>query len=221
MQRIQDTFINVLDKFVPLADRVVLEIGCGTGYYSEQIAHRCRRLIGIDPDSQKLEIANCLVLPNAQFLPRSIQSTDFADGRFDAAIFTLSLHHVPVADMRRALDEAMRVTTPGGRIVVLEPTTKGSFFDAELQFGACDGDERPAKAAAQKALEDHPKLQELVGLRGETVFKLDNLEDFMSSMAPRDPGRRFKNIDLIPAFLRTHKYKLRATRSVTIYKIRA
>lgn len=221
MHRTQDTFIDVLQKFVPLADKMVLEIGCGTGYYSEQIARRCRYLMGIDPDSQKLEIAGCLDIPNAQFLPRSAQSTGFSKGQFDAAIFTLSLHHVPVTLMRQALDEAVRVTNPAGRIVVLEPTTKGSFFDAEIQFGAYDGDERPAKAAAQKALASHPKLQELVGLRGETVFKLDDLEDFMRSMAPREYGRRFKNVDLIPAFLQTHNYTLKAMRSLVVYKIRA
>lgn len=221
MQRIHDTFIDVLQKFVPLADKTVLEVGCGAGYYSAQIAKRCRYLMGIDPDSQKIEIARCLGIPNAHFLPRSAQSICCENGQFDATIFTLSLHHVPTTLMRMALDEAVRVTKPKGRIVVLEPTTRGSFFDAEIQFGAYDGDERPAKLAAQRALADHPALQGLVGIRGETVFKLDDLEDFMRSMAPRDYGRRFKNVDLIPAFLQMHNYTLRATRSVGVYIIRA
>ena len=40
-----------------LRDRRVLEIGCGDGYRSQQLAKFCNHLVGIDPDAASIEEA--------------------------------------------------------------------------------------------------------------------------------------------------------------------
>ncbi len=221
MQRIKDDFIKTLTRFVPLTGKMVLEVGCGTGYYSEQIARECKGLTAIDPDRSMLSIARCLDIPNALFFDRSAVATRFTSGRFDATVATLSFHHIERSLMPQALDEAVRVTHPAGRIVAFEPATRGSFFEAEILFDACDGDERKAKDDALRALHSHPRLRSLISLGDQTVFKFDDVEDFKRSMAPRVPGRTLKNTDRLEGFLRAHDYTLMASRSIEIFSIRA
>jgi SAM-dependent methyltransferase len=50
-----------------------------------------------------------------------MEALPFGDGEFDAVMFVAALHHVP--DPSRALQEALRVLRPGGRLFALEPSS--------------------------------------------------------------------------------------------------
>ena len=83
-----------LAAFAALADRawVVGDLGCGTGTVSAALA---------------------------PFVGRGeLESLPIDDGRLDAAMLMLVLHHVPEPD--RALAEALRVLKPGGRVVLVD-----------------------------------------------------------------------------------------------------
>jgi ubiquinone/menaquinone biosynthesis C-methylase UbiE len=87
---------------------------------------------------------------------------DFQDESFDIVVFTLSLHHVPDLEMITAINEAIRVVKREWlHIVFLEPATDGTFFDAEIMFDACDGDERKEKELAHSAIMSHPHLEHI------------------------------------------------------------
>jgi len=212
MQRIKEEFLDNVEKVLPLKGLSILEIGCGDGSRSVAIATRCQSLTSVEPDENKLKQALARKISNATFKVESGEKLSFDDNSFDAVIFTLSLHHIPIGKMGIAIDEAVRVTRKSGYIIFLEPTEDGTFFDAEIQFDACDGDERKEKIAAYKAMMNHNRLRTVKEMDDETIFKFDSTMDFVESMAPK------KNDKDIDSFLERNKYILRAGRRINIFQ---
>ena len=212
MQRIKEEFLDSVQKVLPLKGLSILEIGCGDGSRSVAIATRCQSLTSVEPDENKLKQALARKIPNATFKVELGEKLSFDDNSFDAAIFTLSLHHIPIEKMETAIDEAVRVTRKSGYIIFLEPTEDGTFFDAEIQFDACDGDERKEKIAAYKAMMNHDKLRAVKEMDDETIFKFDSTKDFIESMSPKKNGTE------IDSFLERNKYILRAGRRINIFQ---
>jgi ubiquinone/menaquinone biosynthesis C-methylase UbiE len=213
MKRIRDYFLRKLNATAPLQGKV-LEVGCGDGRLSLNLAPRCKILTGIDPDRTKIEQARIRGIRNAAFLQMRAESIVFSSKWFDAVVFGLSLHHVPVPLMHKAINEAIRVTKFGGYIVFLEPAFKGSFFEAEIFFDACDGDERAAKHAAHQAIIAHPGLEGFGHFFDETVFQFDGVGDFIKEMKPK------QNLDKLEEFLKKRAFRLNAERRIDIYRPR-
>src|SRR6185295_9037236 len=105
MLRSKEQFASILDAHVPLAGKRVLEIGCGAGHYTSQLAPLCGELVAIDPRADAIDEARAkLVFPNISFRVLSAeQLSGLREGEFQVVIFTLSLHHVPRARMTQAI----------------------------------------------------------------------------------------------------------------------
>lgn len=114
--------------------------------------------------------------------------------------------------MKVALDEAIRVARPTGQIILLEPAFSGSFFESEILFDACDGDERLAKAQAYCAMLSHPGMRELCEFFDETIFSFSSIGDFVQSMNPR------RGTDELELFLKKHQFTLHALRRINIFQ---
>ena len=109
--------MRCIRRFVPQGASV-LEVGAGTGRYSVVLARE-----GYDVTAVELVESNLARLrKNADGVARlrALQgdATDlgrFADGSFDAALVLGPMYHLyEAADVDRAIDEAIRVTAPGG-----------------------------------------------------------------------------------------------------------
>lgn len=87
----------------------VLEVGCGTGLILQRLAPSCRSARGVDLSPGMLDKARerglDVQVGSATELP-------FPDDSFDMVCSFKVLAHVP--DIRRALQEMVRVTKPGG-----------------------------------------------------------------------------------------------------------
>ncbi len=212
MQRIKEQFLEKLESTISLRDKKVLEIGCGEGVRSEQIAMQCGSLVGIDPSAENINVVRKKNIHNGAFEEGRAEELRFADKNFDVVIFTLSLHHVSEPLMEQAIKEAVRVVTKRGFIVFLEPGMNGSFFEAEIQFDACDGDESKEKESAYRAMMKHSQLKLIKEIPDETVFKFDSEEDFITSMAPK------KDRAELSAFLQKYNYILTAERRINIFQ---
>lgn len=96
----------------------VLEVGCGTGYFTENFIQSGAELYSIDisPDLLQKAIARCGT--RAHFDVCDIEALPYKDGFFDAAVGIRVLHHL---DMDAAFREITRVLKPGGRIAFCEP----------------------------------------------------------------------------------------------------
>lgn len=113
--------MNYIHKFLKHGDRV-LEIGAGTGRYSIALARE-----GYDVSSVELVENNLSVLKkNAQGLDNihayqgdALDLSRFSDACFDMTLSFGPMYHLYAAeDHHKALDEAIRVTKPGGFILV-------------------------------------------------------------------------------------------------------
>jgi SAM-dependent methyltransferase len=108
--------------FLPLlsdhgAERV-LDLGCGTGYDSLELARRGLTVTGIDYSEVALKQARTMAL--AESLPVIFQQCDialslpFSDASFDAVMSNLVLHSFSKSVTRRIVDEVRRCLKPGG-----------------------------------------------------------------------------------------------------------
>jgi SAM-dependent methyltransferase len=109
----------LLVEFAGIPDgALVLDLGCGTGALASSIAAanaRCR-VIAIDPSLEYVEHARrANTCPGrVEFQTGDAQQLQFPDGTFDCCVSSLVFNFIP--DQPKALNEAVRVTKPGGRI---------------------------------------------------------------------------------------------------------
>lgn len=214
MQRLNDTFITTIAAEYALQDKKVLEIGCGNGGKSIALADACADLTAIDPNKNAVASAqrNCTA-PNLTYMVGRAEELHFSGDSFDIVIFSLSLHHVPINKMANAINEAARVCRPSGKIIFLEPTFVGTFFDAVLWFGASDADERKEKAIAYFKMLSSASIKEESESFDEISLHFDSESDFIKNMEPS------KNLDDIDSFLQAHAYMVHAQRRINVFSV--
>ena len=143
--------LDLLGALVPLAGKNIIELGCGEARLARALAIRypASTVVGLEVDAR--QHAKNLAAPQAgiTFMAGVAQAIPFADASFDVALMLKSLHHVPMAEMARALQEIARVLRPGGYLYVSEPVYAGAFNDVVRIFN----DEGIVRAAAQAALD--------------------------------------------------------------------
>lgn len=178
-------YIETIVSRCDLAGRDVLEIGCGKGRLTADLARYARRVVATDPDLSALEVARAAVgSGNVAFIPAVSGVPNLSGEKFDLVIYTLSLHHVPIDRMHDSLSRAAKLVRDWGAIAILEPGNGGSFTEAKERFGAGSGDERPAREAAILAMRrlEGWSAEETVCFRVRFLFRDE--KDFLASMLP-------------------------------------
>jgi ArsR family transcriptional regulator len=111
---------RALAHLLPPAD--VVDIGCGEGYLTIEIARWARRVIAIDRSATVLARAKALAArrraDNITFKRGELERLPLEAASVDVALLSQALHHA--ADPARAVAEAVRVLRPGGRLLVLD-----------------------------------------------------------------------------------------------------
>lgn len=107
----------VLDLAAPQPGERALDAGCGTGIYTRRLAQRGAKVIGVDTDPEMLAAAR-LKAPAATLVESDVTELPFAEGEFDLSLAVTLLCFVH--DPQRAVAELVRVTKPGGRVVLAE-----------------------------------------------------------------------------------------------------
>jgi SAM-dependent methyltransferase len=111
--------VGALDD-VELAGKDVVELGCGTAYFSAWFARRGARPVGVDVTEAQLETARRLQAEHGVDFPlvhASAESVPLADASFDLVFseYGASLW----ADPYLWIPEAARLLRPGGRLVFM------------------------------------------------------------------------------------------------------
>jgi len=97
----------------------VLELGCGTGSFTRELARSGANVVAIDVSSELLEIAKAnSSAPNVRYEIRNAYELSYPNATFDSVVGSSVLHHLEVED---ALREIYRVLKPGGTIYFTEP----------------------------------------------------------------------------------------------------
>lgn len=102
----------------------VVELGCGTAYFSAWLARRGARPVGVDVTPAQLETARRLQQETGLAFP--LLEADAQETRLPRASFDLALSEYGASiwcDPHRWLPEAARLLRPGGRLVFLRNST--------------------------------------------------------------------------------------------------
>lgn len=168
-----------------LSGRDVLEIGCGNGRITRDLARHARRVVATDRDADALAKARlAIAVTNVEFRPAPSGVPDLPAASFDVVIYTLSLHQVPVAEMPDSLRNSAALLREDGVIVVIEPGEGGSNAEINKHLAAGSGDQRSARMSAIRAMQamEGWKTGETIIFR--TLFQFDNDEDFFAARLP-------------------------------------
>ena len=106
-----------LGWFDPLKGADWLDVGCGTGLFTELIFKACtpKSLVGIDPAPAQIAYASRKpIATHASFRTGDAQALPFQDAGFDVVASALVINFIP--DRLRALSEMRRVARPGGLV---------------------------------------------------------------------------------------------------------
>ncbi len=103
----------------------VADLGCGEGYLTIEAARWAQRVIAVDRSAPVLERARGLArrrgVSNVTWKRGELDKLPIRDGAVDVALLSQALHHAQ--DPARAIAEAARITSPGGRLLVLDLRT--------------------------------------------------------------------------------------------------
>jgi SAM-dependent methyltransferase len=108
--------------------RRILDLGCGWGLTTVEIAERCdATIIGVDRSEQAIEFARSqlpkLTSPKVAFLLADSTCVPLEAASIDIIITQCSLMWMP--DPSTVLAECNRLLVPGGRVVAIEPDYGG------------------------------------------------------------------------------------------------
>ena len=149
-----------LASLVPLLPRelVVADVGTGTGGMLPYLAEVAKQIIAVDLSAEMLRRARAtakrLGLDNVTFVKGELGALPIETSSVDAAYAALVLHHAPRPIA--ALRELVRITKPGGAVVVVDLVSHGHEWlreeqaDVWLGFGRDEITELAKKAGLER-----------------------------------------------------------------------
>ena len=120
---IMDGYLNLLQRYCP-KNATILDVGCGAGYMSIELARNGYNVFAFDISSSCIEEAKKVLASNPYqenfgSLDYRVMALHEATGQYDVVLFSVSLHHMP--DLDGAVNKAKTLLKPGGHLLCYEP----------------------------------------------------------------------------------------------------
>lgn len=158
----------VLALLRPRGDERALDVGSGLGALAFALAPHVHEVVAVELDPERVERARTIALAqgldNVELAVGDARALEFADGSFDLAGTTRTLHHVDRPDL--VVGELARVTRPGGTVLIVDQLGPPDPEDA----ARIDEFERARDPSHSRALPD-AELRSLVEARGFDVVE--------------------------------------------------
>lgn len=133
-------------------DERVLDLGCGRGAVLTTVAKLVPhgRAVGIDLWKTGDQSGNSIggarrnaelegVADRVEIFTGDMRELPFEDGSFDLVLSSMAIHNIHgAAGRQRAVDEAVRVLKPGGRLLIADFRTVAAYRDRLRQLGMID-----------------------------------------------------------------------------------
>lgn len=139
---------HYLDKRIAFVDRLmpagsILDVGCGTGVVASRLAAHGYEVTGADPSAGMLDHLRSSD-PRVEAVQASATELPFEDGRFDLTMCVAVMHHIADPEaVRTSLIEMVRVTKPGGLVLVWDHNPRNPYWkNLMARVPQDDGSER-------------------------------------------------------------------------------
>ena len=200
---------NILRLVAPMKGQRVLEIGCGEGFFAEEIAHAGSTVTGCDISPELIALAE--KKGKAKYLVTPAQDlSPFGDASFDVVLAVLTLQNMEKLDV--VMKEVARVLKPDGRFLFIlnhpvlrapQQTAWGFDEKTKTQYRRLDAylsekriaiDMHPGTGKKSLTYSFHRSLQEYMKLLRTAGFAVTRLEEWISHKKSQ-PGPRAKAED--------------------------
>lgn len=197
---------NLMRLLAPSAGMRVLDLACGQGFFSREIATAGASVVGADISSELIAEAKKLS-PSIPFHATPAHKLGFAkDGSFDAAIVVLAIQNIE--NIQDVFAEAARVLSKGGRLILVmmhpafripERTSWGYDEDAKVQYRRVDGYlsqsrsellVHPGKKNSPITVSYHRSLQDFSKALFKAGFAITRLEEWNSHRESQQGPRK-------------------------------
>ncbi|MDD2473292.1 MULTISPECIES: class I SAM-dependent methyltransferase [unclassified Methanoculleus] len=131
----QPLLLATIVDYLPPHPRRVLELGCGTGILTAMIREECpgAEITGIDLSPEMLKKAAAKPeLAEVRFLAQDLRDA-WPEGRYDAIVTSLCLHHVSKEERVLVARRALRALSPGGRFICGDIFRARHDWEEEIQ----------------------------------------------------------------------------------------
>ena len=154
----------------------VLDVCCGSGDWSAELAAAGCQVLGVDTSSKMLAYARQKRIAAAEFELMDASAMPFQH-EFDAAVISLALHALPGSLREQVWACMLRAVRPGGRLIALDytPPQRSTLF-ARAVYSIIDQDER---AFLKSDPEHYQHFQEFMhngGLRAWVLARKETIE---------------------------------------------
>ena len=113
---------DVLDDLSPLGN--VLELACGTGWWTEQLVKRANHVTAVDASSEVIELnAARTKSPAISYVQADIFDWQ-SENKFDFIFFSFWLSHVPPERFTSFWNTVETALAPGGRVFLIDSLYK-------------------------------------------------------------------------------------------------
>jgi demethylmenaquinone methyltransferase/2-methoxy-6-polyprenyl-1,4-benzoquinol methylase len=159
--------LRAIEGWLPdlFAGKSVLEVACGTGYWTQFLAPRSACIIGVDASVETLQVARTRVpRDKVQLLVGDAYRLPFPPGSFEAAFAGFWWSHVPRSCLGQFLGDLHAALAPDARVVFLDNRFVPGSSTAIAERDA-DGNtyrtRRLADGSLHRVLKNFPSRKEL------------------------------------------------------------
>ena len=106
-----------------LSGKDVIDIGCGTGYWTQRVSKTARSIVGIDINQGVLDIAiNKTYSCPTEFKVMDAYRVEYPENTFTGALASFWLSHVRREDLYVWIEQMHRVLKPGAHVFISDNT---------------------------------------------------------------------------------------------------
>lgn len=120
--------LKLIERYVDLSNKIILDIGCGNGVYTTEIAKKAKYVIGLDFNRDYIQMAKNYSkregVKNLDYIVSSAETFSFKT-EFDVALMIEVLEHVE--DEKLTLHNVYNHLKSGGVLVLFVPNKAWLF----------------------------------------------------------------------------------------------
>ena len=174
------------------------EFGCGTGFYTQELAGKADSVVATDISPRMLALAKERIkASNVTFQMEDCQATSLPDEAFDTAFISLVIHFT---QPEKTLREMHRILKPGGMLIIsnLDPASLNSLDRARcliriLYYGFTRYRVKPPKGFGTNLVTEK-QLCNLLGKAGFEVISTETIKD--TSRSSNIPAEYIKAVKI-------------------------